>query len=141
MNSVEWNYYDKFEEITDKYMPSSGEGETKASQLVTAINKLVYKWYNDGDVYDNTYSMDGWCNDLSSYANWIYKNYPESQGILENIANIITDEEYEQILKQLADTFYKEPFLTEENKKSAVGTIYKCEGYFRFEEYEEEYEW
>lgn len=139
MNSVEWDYYDKFEEITNKYMPSSGEGETKASQLVTAINKLVYKWYNDGDVYDNTYSMDGWCNDLSSYANWIYKNYPESQGILENIANIITDEEYEQILKQLADTFYKEPFLTEESKKPATGTIYKCEGAFRFEEYNEEY--
>lgn len=135
MNSVEWNYYDKFEEITDKYMPSSGEGETKASQLVTAINKLVYKWYNDGDVYDNTNWLDGWANDLSSYANWIYKNYPESQAILDNIATAKTNGEYEQILKQLADTFYKEPFLTEENKKTAVGTIYKCEGYFRFEEY------
>lgn len=135
MNSVEWNYYDKFEEITDKYMPPKGEGETKASQLVTAINKLVYKWYNDGDVYDNTNWLDGWANDLSSYANWIYKNYPESQTILDNIATAKTNGEYEQILKQLADNFLKEPFLTEENKKSAVGTIYDCEGDFRFIEY------
>lgn len=133
--NVEWNYFDRFEKITDKYMPSVGEGETKASQLVTAINKLVYKWYNDGDVYDNTNWLDGWANDLSSYANWIYKNYPESQAILDNITNAKTNGEYEQILKQLADTFLKELFLTDENEKSAVGTIYKCEGNFRFENY------
>lgn len=133
--NVEWSYFNRFEKITDKYMPSVGEGETKASQLVTAINKLVYKWYNDGDVYDNTNWLDGWANDLSSYANWIYKNYPESQAILDNITNAKTNGEYEQILKQLADTFLKESFLTEENKKSATGTIYKCEGNFRFENY------
>ena len=48
--SVDWGYFNKFEDTIDKYMPSSGEGETMASQIATAINKLVYKWYNDGDV-------------------------------------------------------------------------------------------
>lgn len=141
MNTVEWSYFDKFEEITDKYLPSRGEGETKATQLVTAVNKLIYKWYNDGDVYDNTYALDGWCNDLSSYANWIYENYPDAQTILDDIANIYTEGEYEHILKQLADTFLKEPFLTEENKKSKTGSVYDCKGSFKFEEYNEEEEW
>lgn len=54
--SVDWDYYNKFEEITDKYMSNQGEGDTLASQIVTAINKLVYKWYNDGDVFDNVHS-------------------------------------------------------------------------------------
>ena len=56
-----------------------------ASQLVTAVNKLVYKWYNDGDVYDNIHSLDNWANDLSSYANWPYKYIPESSDILIDV--------------------------------------------------------
>ena len=41
--AVDWGYYDKFEELVDKYMPMRGEGETKASQIVTAVSKLIYK--------------------------------------------------------------------------------------------------
>ena len=69
VESVNWGSFNKFEDIIHKYMPAMGEGETLASQAVTAINKLIYKWYNDGDVYDNRYSLQGWANDLSSYAN------------------------------------------------------------------------
>lgn len=55
--SVDWGYFDKFEWADEKYLPCRGEGETKATQIVTAINKLVYKWYNDGDVFDNTHYL------------------------------------------------------------------------------------
>ena len=70
---VDWSYYDKpeFKAINSEYLPARGEGETKATQIVTAVNKLVYKWYNDGDVFDNTGALSGWANDLSSYANWL----------------------------------------------------------------------
>lgn len=129
-----WEYFDKFEAVIDKYMQLSGEGETKASQIVTAVNKLIYKWYNDGDVYDNTYGMEGWCNDLSSYANWLYENCPTTQGILEQIFIATTEEAYEAILKQLADATLDESFLTGEDKLEKVGSIYDCEGVFRFEE-------
>jgi hypothetical protein len=141
MNTVEWSYFDKFEEITDKYLPREGEGETKATQLVTAITKLVYKWYNDGDVYDNRYSMDGWCNDLSSYANWIYNNYLASQPILDRICDIYSESQYEHILKDLADEFFNIDFLNEENKKKAYGSIYTEKGCFEFCDYDEEDEW
>ena len=50
MKGVSWGYFNKFDDILNKYMPFTGEGKTMASQLVTAVNKLVYKWYNDGDV-------------------------------------------------------------------------------------------
>ena len=71
--AVDWGYYDKFDGINDKYLPVYSEGETKATQIVTAVNKLVYKYYNDGDVFDNTRYLSGWANDLSDYANWLYK--------------------------------------------------------------------
>ena len=68
-----WSAFDEFDGICDQYLPSRGEGDTMASQIVTAINKLIYKWFNDGDVYDNSYFIQGWCNDISSYANWLYE--------------------------------------------------------------------
>ena len=50
--SVSWDYFDKFKDVVHKYLPTVGEGDTFATQIVTAINMLIYKWYNDGDVYD-----------------------------------------------------------------------------------------
>lgn len=141
--SVDWSYFDKFNDITSKYMPDRGEGETLASQIVTAINKLIYKWYNDGDVYDNVNSgMRGWANDLSSYANWLDKYCKPASKILDSIYNCNNDSEYENILKALADKCLTEEYLsTMEQPKQ--GSIYDCEGQYEFKEQydddEEEY--
>jgi hypothetical protein len=143
--AVDWSYYDKFETLIDKYMPSSGEGETKASQIVTAVNKLVYKWYNDGDVYDNSYALEGWANDLSDYANWLWE-YTDANELLENIFNCYNNSQYEDLLKELSDTLLNEEFLAEQNKVIKMGTIYKCDGAFKYvesydEDEEEEYDY
>ena len=138
----DWNYFDKFESIIDKYMEMSGEGENKASQVVTAVNKLIYKWYNDGDVYDNTCYLTGWANDLSSYANWLAKYTDENvNGILSEVFFAKNDDDYEEILKNLADYLLKEELLEEYSKEEKIGSIYECDGNFRFEEYSEEEEW
>ena len=39
--SVKWSYFNKFEALEDKYLPIKGEGETKATQIVTSVCKLV----------------------------------------------------------------------------------------------------
>ena len=128
---MDWSYFDKFDAICDKYLPVSGEGDTIATQIVTAVCKLIYKWYNDGDVYDNTHYMNGWFNDLSSYANWLRK-YTETRYILDNIDEVMNDNEYEQLLADLADTLLDENKLSELNKREKVGSIYKCDGPYKF---------
>jgi hypothetical protein len=136
--AVEWDYYDKFEELMDKYLPMRGEGETKATQIVTAVSKLVYKWYNDGDVFDNTYNLTGWANDLSDYANWLYE-YTDTDSILASIIACYNESDYEDLLKKLADKLLDEDFLAEQNKMEKMESIYKCDGIFKYEEcYEEE---
>lgn len=129
--AVSWSYYDKFSWADDKYLPIRGQGETMATQIVTAVSKLVYKWYNDGDVYDNTYALKGWYNDLSSYANWLVQNTDRAD-VLFRIANISTESEYEDILKTLTDLTHEEKYLEEMNKRKAVESIYDCEGVFVF---------
>ena len=139
--TVSWEYYDdnKFEIINDMYLPAMGEGETMATQIVTAVNKLVYKWYNDGDVYDNTYYLDGWANDLSSYANWLHENMDiRVQRTLENIDKIYIDGDYEDLLQDLADTLLDVNVLEKYNKQPKVGSIYDCEGPFKWKEYEDD---
>lgn len=140
--SVDWGYFNKFKEINDKYMPDQGEGETIASQIVTAINKLIYKWYNDGDVYDNVNSgMQGWANDLSDYANWLDKYCKPASQILDSIYNCSNDDEYENILKALADKCLDEKYLSTMEEKPKQGSIYDCEGQYEFEEQDENDEW
>ena len=39
LEGVSWDYYNKFKDINEKYLPDEGEGDTLASQIVTAINK------------------------------------------------------------------------------------------------------
>ena len=95
--AVVWSYYDKFDPLFDKYLPERGEGETKATQIVTAVCKLVYKWYNDGDVFDNSYVLEGWANDLSDYANWLWE-HTEANEILEKVSICYNNSEYEDLL-------------------------------------------
>ena len=136
--SVDWGYYDnRFDGVNDKYLPMRGEGETKATQIVTAVNKLVYKYYNDGDVFDNTHYLRGWANDLSSYANWLYY-HTDTRAILDKVVYCMTDEDYEDLLKELADKLLNEEYLAEQNKFDKVETIYDCLGKFKFVEDDEE---
>ena len=137
---VKWEYYDRFREINDKYLPDRGEGENMATQIVTAINKLVYKWYNDGDVYDNSHYLEGWANDLSSYANWLYKYMPESQLILDKIDRAIDYGDYEFILKDLSDKYLNSEKLLKYEEQEKIGSIYECDGKFKFVYRDEDFE-
>ena len=133
---MEWNYFDKFETLIDKYLPTYGEGDNRAVQAVTAVCKLVYKWYNDGDVYDNTV-MEGWCNDLSTYANWLAR-YAGVKHILDRIFECYGESQYEEILKDLADEVLDEEKLEAMSKYPKTDSIYGCEGEYVFNEYDEE---
>ena len=139
--SKDWEYFNQFEAVTDAYLPARGEGDTLASQIVTAVCKIVYKWYNDGDVYDNTRYLDGWANDLSSYANWLYK-YAPLPGLvatLESVWDCYNGGEYEDILAEIADICLDPDILKELSESPKQGSVYECDGPFVFEEnYEEE---
>ena len=141
----DWSDFDVFSSVIDLYMPDRGEGETIASQICTAVNKLVYKWFNDGDVFDNTHCLNGWCNDLSSYANWLYNlkdNFfggyyaGETRKILDRIKYVVSNDEYTELLYDLCDLLIDEEFLKISNEFDKKGSIYDCKGKFEFIDYE-----
>lgn len=144
---VDWDYYDapRFDKINEKYLAAMGEGDNMASQIVAAVNKLVYKWYNDGDVYDNQHGMEGWANDLSSYANWLAKNAAGAKVVLDQIFDCYHKHVYEHILKELADLTMRMSYLKNYEKLPKTGSIYDCDGDYEFSEEsgydDEEEEW
>ena len=134
--SISWNSFDRFIPVINKYMPDEGEGNTLASQLVTAINRLVYRYYNDGDVFDNRI-LDSY-NDLSNEANWIYRHFDASGPILRGIEDCYNKREYEEILYKLADTLLDAEDLEKLENVPKSGSIYDCDGPFYYEEYNDE---
>ena len=147
--SVSPDYFNKFHDVINKYMKRTGEGNTKASQIVTAVNNLLYGWFNNGDVFDNQEPYE-WsehcCNDISSYANWLDK-YTDLFNILADVYECTTEDDYEELLKTLADTALNEEYLIPYASQSKEGDIYKCNGSFKYvihhddEEEDEEEDW
>lgn len=138
--SVPWSYYNtkETEEVEAKYLPRDGEGKTFAQQIMTAISKLIYKYYNDGDRYDFSNG-----NDMTSYANWLYKYVPGAAQILEKTKTSI--DSYEEVLKELNDKYLNFDYLDKVASESTKGSIYDCDGPFYYEEddydEDEEEEW
>lgn len=135
-----WNDFDKFDDVLDEYLPDIGEGETQATQLATALCKLVYKWFNDGDVYDNTYHLSGWANDLSSYANWLYKHTFAKETLL-SINGCVTEDDYTDLLYELCEQLAQKDYLEELNAEKSVDSVYTMDGPFEFYEWNEEEEY
>ena len=133
---AKWSDFDQFDDICHKYLPIRGEGDSMATQIVTAITKLVYKYYNDGDVFDNTYYLEGWANDLSSYANWLFTYIPLKE--LEEIYEIRSEEEYSNLLYRIANKCMNEEFLRPFTNINKKGSIYDCDGPFKFEEHNDD---
>jgi len=129
--SHKWSDFRKFAEILDKYLPDEGEGDTVATQISTAVSKLIYKWFNDGDVYDNTYYLKGWANNLSSWANWLC-NYldPKVKRILEGIKNVKSKDGYTNLLYDLNEYIVK--IIDNYSSDPKIGSVYECRGPFKF---------
>lgn len=136
---VNWDYYNKFDDLNNEYLPDKGEGDTLATQAVTAVNKLVYKWYNDGDVYDSS-RMEPGANDLSSYANWLAKYIDGAKPILDRVFNSSSNDKYEEILKDVTDLVLDKEYLKELNKQPKEGSIYDCDGDYEFVDYTDDSE-
>ena len=142
-DKISWD--DFSDPVTDalekKYLPSRGDGDNMATQAVTATCKLIYKWFNDGDVYDNTYGMEGWANDISGSANWLAKFVPGANEILMRIkSNGDSRSGYTKILYDLNKLVFNEDLLTALESQEKIGNAYREDGPFvivRFAECDE----
>lgn len=125
---VNWISFDKFDKIKDRYVHGSGEGDTMAQQMISAVKNIVDSWYRDGNVYDNSYELGGNRKDISTFANWLYTYIPETKQILDGIKNVKNGEEYEDLLDRLYSTIYQDNILNKYSNEEAIDSIFDCAG-------------
>ena len=121
---IRWSDYDQFEDILNRYLPEEGQGETRAEQAVTAVNNLVYAFYDRGTVIAE--SLPEYDPDLECYAKWLRK-HTSSRAVLlriklEDAENL---DSYAEYLFELADYLLDEPRLKTLSKYKTVGDIYE----------------
>lgn len=121
---VRWSDYDQFEDILNRYLPEEGQGDTRAGQTVTAINKLVYAFYNNDAVIADV--LPEYDPNLKSYATWLRK-HTSSRAVLllVKLEDAEDLDSYAEYLYELTDYLLDEPKLRTLSKYNTVGDIYE----------------
>ena len=113
--------FEEFNDILDKYMPKYGEGDTFASQIATAVAKIVYRWFNDGDSIED--------EGLIQFVNWLKDNVPEAKRYLSNNESSVN---YEEFLYGLCSILLDEEFLEQYTKTSKKDSLYNSMKYGKY---------
>ena len=125
-----WDDASKYSEVLDQYLPNVGEGDTIATQASTAVSRIGYRWFNDGDTI--------WTDECQSCADWLYENIDGVKPVIDSLneymfacmpsINRKLYDLYGDKLKEIIDAVADENLLKELNDRPLAGSIYNCEG-------------
>lgn len=126
---------DPMEEAFELLVPASGKADTVAGELIRAIMRLLYRDYNDGDVFYEGYGIET-CGDAVAF---LCDKLPELEDMFDDIARRdLRDDQYTEGLKEIGDEvleyIYRTPdLITTENKEDMFD--------FNGEKFIEDHEW
>lgn len=110
LNATDNKWHD---EMYDRYVPACGKCNTLGGEILRAINRIIYKFYNDGDTVSRYYSST--YNDSYGAEKFLYKHVPGYE--------LMRDISYDEItrfekaacknLKRVVDYLRKNPALFE----------------------------
>lgn len=96
----------KFDELCDKYLPAWGKANTLGGEILRAINRIVYRYYNDGDTVDrycgNEYNLLRACDTF-------LKTYCPAYHSLSNINELEYEKHLCDRLKKVLDYLIANP--------------------------------
>ena len=87
--------------LFDKLVPGSGASETVEGELMRAINRLVYRWYNDGDKFWQGYGAETAGPAHSFLVNSNQIDFPLQSTLTSTFSKAVgaSDEAYERLIK------------------------------------------
>ena len=109
---------ERFNAVCEQLVPTIGKADTTGGELLRAVCKISYRFYNDGDMIDIGYGKHS-CNAPARYL--LHLN----MGILKELVNAMwgcnNESEYEKNLENLID-FATDiaPHMTRTNKESML---------------------
>lgn len=113
---------DKLNKADDLLVPSSGKANTVAGELIRAIQRVLYRNYNDGDVFYTGYGLET-CAPSVAYIMDTLDNY-EINDTFYSVANAdLTDSAYAKKLNKVAtcilDDLYDDRYMFAETPNNS----------------------
>ena len=123
---------DRNEPLWKELVPGSGKAETVEGEMLRAINRMVYRFYNDGDKYFEGYGAE---TAGPAHAFLIDANHPLKSAMNKILDEPSGDASYERMLKDALDMILdhiesKQGKYTPNN----VGDMFDYDSYFEDEE-------
>ena len=95
-----------FNDLRDKYVPASGAAETVGGEIIRAMDRIIYRYWNDGDKVGEGYGNQT-CN--SSYR-YLYENVGEAIPSLSNICEILYPSKLLEMAQAVKDFIVKHAY-------------------------------
>ena len=90
---------ERINQLFEELVPASGKAESLAGELVRAMARIGYRWYNDGDQVGIGYGRET-CNPAARFL--IHKGNKEVSDLAASIWGIHSEEVYEKRIDLLA---------------------------------------
>ena len=130
--------------LTDKLVPGSGAAETVEGELMRAINRLVYRWYNDGDYFYKGYGAETAGPAHSFLVNSNQIEFPLQSTLTStfNKAMNADEDEYERLIKFALEKVVDHVEATPEDEYTKLDKeMFDFESEFKDEEdYDDDYD-
>lgn len=122
--------------LYDQYVPACGKASTLGGEILRAINRIVYKYYNDGDTVARYYSSS--YNHSFGAEKFLCKHVPGYEPMRE-VSDLDFEEAACKNLKRVVDYLRKNPALFEaENYEDFLDLSPFEEWLDEFDDYDED---
>lgn len=92
----------RLDDLFSELVPDFGKAESKAGEIIRAVSRIGYRWFNDGDMVNRGYGKET-CN---AAARFLMNNCNHS---IEQVLSLmgrdgyISDEDYSDLLEELCE--------------------------------------
>ena len=125
---------DRNEPLYDKLVAGSGKSDTVEGEMLRAINRIVYRYYNDGDEYNTGYGIE---TAGPAHSFLVNANHP-LRSLVSTLFKNGTN--YEQTIKDVLDAILDHIESRQGKYTSNSEDMFDYEPEFEFEEEEEDYD-
>lgn len=116
------NFYD---ELCDKYVPVCGKAKTVGGEIVRAVTRIHYRFYNDGDFAGYGYGVETAGSPCSYLADVLCDDVDDIDKLLRNLTDITPEEHHEKeytnalyaLEKEIASYLKKHPEMFEKENE------------------------
>lgn len=121
-----------YEELCDKYVPACGKAKTVGGEIVRAVSRIHYRFYNDGDFAGYGYGIETAGSPCSYLSDVLCDDVDDIDKLLDNLTSITPEEHHEKeytnalyaLEKEIASYLKEHPEVFEEENEDDMWNYY-----------------